>query len=97
MLWEGFPTALLLVLGLEFAGPSLTDPFPLTWSALWQGNNGDMLEKLRKTTGIQLDNIPKRNLVTLVICGGSWGPIKPELLWCTLLFMRGITTGRGDD
>lgn len=34
--WLGFPTTLLLllVLGLELEGYSLTDPFPLTWRAL---------------------------------------------------------------
>lgn len=35
--------------------------------------------------------------ITLVMCGGSWGPMKPVLLWGMAVWMRWVTTGRGDD
>lgn len=34
---------------------------------------------------------------TLVIWGGSCGPMKPTLLWWMAVLIRGITVGRGDD
>lgn len=45
-----------------------------------QTNREGTLDCLGKTIGIHLDNIPKYFFGTLVMCGGSWGPMKPMLL-----------------
>lgn len=53
-----------------------------------------LLGKLVRVTSITINHLPYS---TLVICGGSCGPIKPTLLWWMAVLIRGMTVGRGDD